>query len=102
MSWLEDCAVEERGAGQGAGAWVTAAFVVANIPGVLLAGLLLNRGTPRWLVMATGAAAMGVTTLGILAAGAADGLRFGCVLAFSTLGGLIPGAIFSATPVHAK
>ena len=102
MTWLPTFAVEERGASQSAASWLTAAFVVANIPGVLLAGVLLNRGVPRWIVMSAGAAAMGVTTLGILAPGAPDALRFGCVLAFSTLGGLIPGAIFSATPVHAK
>jgi MFS family permease len=102
MTWLPTFAVEERGASQAAAAWLTAAFVAANIPGVLLAGLLLNRGTARWIVMSAGAAAMGATTLGILAAGAPDALRFGCVLAFSMLGGLIPGAIFSATPVHAK
>jgi MFS family permease len=102
MTWLPTFAVEERGASQAAAAWLTAAFVVANIPGVLLAGVLLKRRVPRWIVMSTGAAAMGVTTLGILAAGAPDALRLGCVLAFSTLGGLIPGAIFSATPVHAK
>jgi len=102
MTWLPTFAVEERGASQTAAAWLTAAFVVANIPGVLLAGVMLNRRVPRWAVMSAGAAAMGATTLGILAAGAPDALRFACVLAFSTLGGLIPGAIFSATPVHAK
>jgi MFS family permease len=102
MTWLPTFAVEERGASQAAAAWLTAAFVAANIPGILLAGVMLNRGVPRWIVMSAGAAAMGAMALGILASGAPDALRFGCVLAFSMLGGLIPGAIFSATPLHAK
>jgi hypothetical protein len=52
--------------------------------------------------MAGGAGAMGLTALGFLAGGAPDELRLACALAFSLLGGVIPGAIFSATPVHAK
>lgn len=102
MTWLPTFAVDERGASQATASWLTAAFVAANIPGVLLGGLLLNRGVPRWIIMAAAAAAMGITTLGILAHGAPDLVRFGCVLAFSTLGGMIPGVVFSATPVHAK
>jgi predicted MFS family arabinose efflux permease len=102
MTWLPTFAVDERGASQATASWLTAAFVAANIPGVLLGGLLLSRGVPRWIVMAAGAAAMGITTLGILAHDAPDLVRFGCVLVFSMLGGMIPGVIFSATPVHAK
>ena len=102
MTWLPTFAVDERGASQSTASLLTAAFVAANVPGVLLGGLLLHRGMPRWVVMSLGAAAMGVTTLGILAHGAPDLVRFGCVLAFSMLGGMIPGVIFSATPVHAK
>ena len=102
MTWLPTFAVDERGASQATASLLTAAFVAANVPGVLLGGLLLHRGMPRWAVMSLGAAAMGIAALGILANGAPDGLRFGCVLAFSMLGGMIPGVIFSATPVHAK
>lgn len=102
MTWLPTFAVDERGASQATASLLTAAFVAANVPGVLLGGLLLHRGMPRWAVMSLGAAAMGITALGILAHDASDGVRFGCVLAFSMLGGMIPGVVFSATPVHAK
>ena len=101
MTWLPTFAVEERGASASTASWLTAAFVAINIPGNLLGGVLLRFGMPRWLVMASGAAAMGLTALGALS-NAPDGERFACVLAFSLLGGVIPGAIFSATPLHAR
>lgn len=102
MTWLPTFVVAERGASQTAASLLTAAFVAINIPGNLLGGLLLKRGAPRWTVMAGGAAAMGLTAIGLLWSTAPDGLRFACALAFSVLGGVIPAAVFSATPVHAK
>jgi MFS family permease len=102
MTWLPTFVVDERGASPATASLLTAAFVAANIPGNLLGGLLLKLRLPRWAVMAGGAAAMGLSAIGILAAGASDELRFGCAIAFSFLGGVIPGAIFSATPIHAK
>jgi cyanate permease len=94
--------VDERGMSPATASLLTAAFVAANIPGNLLGGVFLGLGMPRWVIMTGGAAAMGFAALGFLAGGAPDALRFGCALAFSLLGGVIPGAIFSATPVHAK
>jgi MFS family permease len=102
MTWLPTFAVDERGMSPATASLLTAMFVAANIPGNLLGGILIKRGIARGAVMAAGAGAMGLTTLGFLAAGAPDGLRLACALGFSLLGGVIPGAIFSATPVHAK
>lgn len=102
MTWLPTFVVDERGASQSAAALLTAAFVAINIPGNQLGGLLLKRGVPRWAVMAAGAAAMGASALGFFSAAAPDALRLACVLAFSTLGGVIPAAVFSGTTVHAR
>jgi len=102
MTWLPTFVVDERGMSPATASLLTALFVAANIPGNLLGGFLLKHGMPRGLVMAGGAVAMGLTALGLFAGGAPDPLRLGCALAFSLLGGVIPGAIFSATPVHAK
>jgi len=102
MTWLPTFAVDERGAAPGAASWLTAAFVAANIPGNLLGGILLKAGVRRWAVLAAGAFAMGVLSLGIFAPAAPDALRFTCVLLYSVIGGVIPGVIFSATPVHAR
>jgi MFS family permease len=101
MTWLPTYVVEERGASQASAALLLAAYVAINILGNQLGGVLLRLGVPRWAIMAGGAAAMGVTGAGLLSA-APDGVRIGCALAFSVLGGVIPAAVFSGTAVHAK
>jgi predicted MFS family arabinose efflux permease len=102
MTWLPTFIVDERGAAESTAALVTAAFVAINIPGNQLGGLLLRWGMPRWAVMAAGALAMGATAAAFLSPALPDALRLACVMAFSTLGGVIPAAVFSGTTVHAK
>jgi DHA1 family inner membrane transport protein len=102
MTWLPTYVVEERGASQSGAALLLAAYVAINILGNQLGGLLLRGGAPRWAVMAGGAAAMGLTGAGLLWSAAPDALRIVCALAFSVLGGVIPAAVFSGAPVHAK
>jgi DHA1 family inner membrane transport protein len=102
MTWLPTFIVEDRGASPSAAALLTAAFVAINIPGNQLGGLLLKRGVPRWAVMAAGAFAMGASALAFFSPALPDALRLACAMAFSTLGGVIPAAVFSGTTVHAK
>jgi len=102
MTWLPTFVVDERGASAGQAALLTAAFVAANIPGNLLGGVLLRVGVSRRSVMVFGAVAMGMTSVGLFWAGAPDGVRLASLLAFSMLGGVIPAAIFSGTPLHAR
>ena len=102
MTWLPTFVVDERGGSPAAAALITAAFVAINIPGNQLGGLLLRLGMRRWRVMAAGAFAMGATALGFFSSALPDAARLACVLAFSTLGGVIPAAVFSGTTVHAK
>jgi len=102
MTWLPTFVVSERGASPEQAALVTAAFVAVNVPGNLLGGALLRLGFSRRSVMMSGAAAMGLTSLGLFWSHAPDALRLACLLAFSMLGGVIPAAIFSGAPVHAR
>ncbi|HVL37454.1 MAG TPA: MFS transporter [Burkholderiales bacterium] len=102
MTWLPTFLVGERAAGPAAASLLTAAFVAINIPGNLLGGWLLKRRVPRWAVMAAGATAMGICATGLLAPQSPDALRFLCLLAFSLLGGLVPGSVFSGAAAHAK
>jgi predicted MFS family arabinose efflux permease len=102
MTWLPTFMVGERGASEAAASLITAAFVAVNIPGNLLGGLLLKRRMPRSLVMALGAAAMGLSSIALLGSWITDGLRFAALLAFSLLGGVVPACVFSGAPVHAK
>ena len=102
MTWLPTFVVDERGASQTTASLLTAAYVAINILGNQLGGVLLRSGVPRSMVMAGGAAAMGITAAGLLLAAAPDAVRLACALAFSVLGGVIPAAVFSGTTVHAK
>ncbi len=102
MAWLPTFAVDERAMSQGSASLLTAAFVAINIPGNLLGGLLLRKGISRRTVLLLGSLAMGTSVLGILLGSVPDSLRLACLLAFSLLGGMIPTAVFSGTPVHAK
>jgi sugar phosphate permease len=102
MTWLPTFVVDERGASPATASLLTAAYVAINILGNQLGGVLLRAGVPRWVVMAGGAAAMGVTASGLLWAAAPDAVRLTCAMAFSVLGGVIPAAVFSGSTVHAK
>lgn len=70
---------------------------LANVSGNLGAGRLLHRGVPALRLLHTGFAAMAIGA--IAAFGGQDllpaWLRYGAVLAFSAVGGLIPATLFS-------
>jgi DHA1 family inner membrane transport protein len=102
MVWLPTFVVDERGMDPTSASLLTALFVAVNIPGNLLGGVLMNRGMPRWAMMAGASVAMGAMTLGIFASSIPDAWRLASVLLFSLLGGLIPSAVFSGTAVHAR
>jgi cyanate permease len=102
MTWLPTFVVEERGASAATASLLTAAFVAINMPGNVAAGLLMRRGVSRSAILAAGAAAMGFSAIGMLTSAAPDWVRIACLLAFSLLGGFIPSAVLSGTPVHAR
>src|SRR6185436_18136926 len=102
MTWLPTFVVDERGASAERASLVTAAFVAINIGGNLLGGLLLRLGVPRWRLLAGGALAMGLTSVGFYLDGPSDAARFAFVLAFSLLSGVIPASVFSGAPMHAR
>ena len=74
----------------------TALAAAVNMIGNIASGRLLHRGIEPQALLFTGFAAMGLG--GVVAfAGPADAvwLRYGAVLVFSMVGGLIPGTLFS-------
>ncbi len=76
---------------------LTAGVAAVNMGGNIASGRLLQRGVPGPRLLAIGYVAMGLGALVAFAAG--DGwppaLRYGAVLVFSGVGGLIPGTLFS-------
>lgn len=102
MTWLPTFAVDERGMTPSAAALLTAAFVAINIPGNLLGGALLRFGLQRRTIMMGAPIAMAATSFAGFSTALPDAWRLACICAFSLLGGVIPGVIFSGASVHAR
>lgn len=89
----------QMGLGIAVGGTLTAAVAAANMGGNILSGRLLSRGIPAPTLLRFGFAAMGVGA--VLAFGQWQdwhlpaSLQFLCVVAFSAMGGVIPGTLFS-------
>jgi MFS family permease len=102
MIWLPTFLVDERGATPATASLLTALFVAINIPGNLAGGWALTRGAARWRVIGVASTVMALTAACALASGLPDALRFTGVLVFSLVGGMIPAAVLSGGPVHAR
>ncbi len=99
MAWLPTVLMEAGYDGKSAALLVTL-VVAVNIPGNLAAGWLLQRGLrPATLILATFAAMM-ASGWAMFALGLAPPLQLALALLFSTVGGIIPAAIFAAAPRH--
>jgi MFS family permease len=101
MVWLPSFLMAERASTVLAAASLTALVVAFNVPGNLLAGWLLHRNVPRWLLIAVASVVMGACSLGIFSDAVADFLRYGLCLLFSAAGGMLPAAVLAGAPVHA-
>jgi predicted MFS family arabinose efflux permease len=102
MVWLPTFLVQTRGASLGAASLVAAAVVAINVPGNLTGAWLVQRHTPRGLVVCTAAVLMGAFAVGIFAEGAPDWVRLGSCLAFSYASGVIPAVSFAAAQSYAR
>ena len=87
---------EQAGMGVGSIGLLTAIAAAVNIVGNVGAGRLLRRGVPPHRLLNTGFAAMALGAVLAFALPADQvALRYGGVLLFSMLGGMIPGTLFS-------
>jgi MFS family permease len=75
---------------------LTALAAAVNIVGNVASGRALQRGVPAQRLLVLGFVAMAASAVLAFAQGPAPaGLRYGAVLVFSAVGGLIPGTLFS-------
>lgn len=102
MIWLPTFLIDERGASPTAAGLLTALMVLINAPGNIAGGWLLAHGVRRGPMIVAASAVMAVCSAGMLGALLPDAARYLLCLAFSACAGVIPGAIFSGLPVHAK
>jgi len=102
LVWLPTFAIDERGASTELAAWLTAGMVAINVPGNLLGGPLMARGVSRSRLIVFAACVQGLSSVGVFLEVLPDIGRYLCCLSFSFFGGLIPMAIMSGIPVHAR
>jgi MFS transporter, DHA1 family, inner membrane transport protein len=102
MIWLPTFLVDERGASATLAALLTALMVLVNAPGNIAGGWLLSHGVRRGPMVIAASAIMAACSAGMLGPLLPDGLRYLLCLVFSACAGVIPGAIFSGLPVHAR
>jgi MFS family permease len=91
----------EAGIGLALAGSLTAFGVAINIVGNLASGVLMQRGVHRSVLLASAAVAMIAGAWLCFGSGAPFAVRYGGVLLFSAMGGLIPGTLFASTPAYA-
>ena len=101
ITWLPTFMIEERAMAPGTAAALTALVVAANGMFSFLAGWLLHRGTPPWLLLALSGAVMTLAALGAFSAGVPDLARYVFCLLLAGVGGVVAAAAFAAAPSFA-
>ena len=101
IGFLPTLQVERLGFATSTAAIVTALVTIVNVGGNLGAGWLMHHGLPRVAVIAGAALSMTFCAAGIFVDGVPDLLRLVLAGVYSAVIGVVPGALFTALPVHA-
>jgi predicted MFS family arabinose efflux permease len=101
VGFLPILQIDRLGLATSTAAVVTAAIVTVNVLGNLSAGWLLARGVPRGAVIVGAAVSMAFCAAGIFIDDVPDILRLLLAGTYSAVIGVVPGALFTAIPVHA-
>ena len=101
IGFLPTLQVERLGFATSTAAIVTAVVTIVNVGGNLGAGWLMHYGLPRVAVIVGAALSMAFCAAGIFVDGVPDLLRLLLAGVYSAVIGVVPGALFTALPVHA-
>ena len=101
VGFLPTLQVERLGFATSTAAVVTAIVTVVNVSGNLSAGWLLHHGVPRVVLIVGSTVSMAFCAAGIFVDGVPDLLRLVLAGLYSAVIGVVPGALFTAIPVHA-
>jgi len=102
MVWLPTFLVGERQTPLALASVLTAVVVLANLPGNLLGGWLMQRGASRGTNVCVAGLATLVTASVVFGPQFSDGQRYAGCVAFSFSVGVLPGSIMSAAQTHAR
>jgi len=102
MVWLPTFLVGERHTPLALAAVLTAIVVLANLPGNLLGGWLMQRGSSRGSNVCLAGVATLLTASVVFGPQLPDALRYAACVAFSFSVGVMPGSIMSAAQTHAR
>ncbi|MCF8149255.1 MAG: MFS transporter [Burkholderiaceae bacterium] len=100
--WLPTFLKEQRDLGTLTVSILSCLVVIANAPGNLYGGKLLQRGYPRGKLIAASSLLTGLCGFGVFLDLLPDLLRYGLCVALSLVGGLIPAAVLSASASLAR
>ena len=100
--WLPTFLKEQRGSSAGWVALLTCVMLLANVPGNLIGGALVQRGVPRGRLIAIAHTLTGLCGLGLFNEALPDGQRYGLCVALSFIGGVIPAAVMSSSALLAR
>jgi len=101
IGFLPTLLIERLGFTTSGAAIVTAAVAFVNVIGNLGAGWLLYHGVPRVVVIVGACLSMSLCAAGIFVSGVPDLARLVLAGVYSAVIGVVPGALFTAIPVHA-
>jgi MFS transporter, DHA1 family, inner membrane transport protein len=101
VGFLPTLQIDRLGFSTSTAAIVTALVVMVNVAGNLAAGWLLHRGVARVVVIVGATVTMSFCAAGIFIDGVPDILRLVLAGIYSAVIGVVPGALFTAIPIHA-
>jgi MFS family permease len=101
MGFLPTILIEREGLATAMAGGLAALAVAMNGVGNVAGGVLLQRGAPRWFLVASAGFAMGSAALAIFTASPPLWASYTLYLVFSGMAGLLPASVLGAVPLHA-
>ena len=101
FGFLPTMLIEENGLTLASASLLTAFAVMANVPGNLVGGILIRRGTPRWQLIVAAFSLLTRAAFVVFSQALPLGLRYPAAILYAAAGGLLPATIMSALPAYA-
>lgn len=100
--WLPTFLKEQRQLPDGVVSMLTCLMLVANVPGNLIGGALVQRGLPRGVVIACAQTFTGLCGWWLFSDALPDLFRYALCVLLSFVGGVIPASVMSSSTVLAR